>query len=337
MRSGSLTMTGGEVKGTGAFAESANDGGPTTTGVGIAVVQHVTLHDLSVSIEGRHGRGNEERRAPEDARNRHERGGQGQAEHIRGTFTCDDAASDAASVYSENCTGFVAAGTYVGDPLAYLAQGCTLPCKRPTERTPCRSRPHRWRRATARPSRTAPSRRHGRPATDGSTLTLLADAALSDEAVLDGKRSVTFDLNGFNVVFGKAGTISITEGELNVINSVPGKGGTISAVEEGSKAPFGVTGNTDAATWSKVSTKSKLTIGAGVTVGGVGVCGSQFKARARTPRRARHAARHVSECPPSRETARWTPPPTTEAPPPPCTRARSSKAAPASSGRSRAR
>ena len=52
MRSGSLTMTGGEVKGTGAFAESANDGGPTTTGVGIAVVQHVTLHDLSVSIEG---------------------------------------------------------------------------------------------------------------------------------------------------------------------------------------------------------------------------------------------------------------------------------------------
>ena len=51
MRSGSLTMTGGEVKGTGAFAESANDGGPTTTGVGIAVV-HVTLHDLSASIEG---------------------------------------------------------------------------------------------------------------------------------------------------------------------------------------------------------------------------------------------------------------------------------------------
>ena len=37
-------------------------------------------------------------------------------------------------------------------------------------------------------------------------------------------------------------------------------------MEEGSKAPFGVTGNTDAATWSKVSTKSKLTIGAGVTV-----------------------------------------------------------------------
>ena len=167
-------------------------------------------------------------------------------------------------MYSENCTGFVAGGTYVGDPrlpraglhLHANADG-TYTVSQPTA-------------SVAASDGTAVS--YGTfaeawaAATDGSTLTLLADAALSDEAVLDGKRSVTFDLNGFNVVFGRAGTISITEGELNVINSVPGKGGTISAVEEGSKAPFGVTGNTDAATWSKVSTKSKLTIGAGVTV-----------------------------------------------------------------------
>ena len=53
MRSGSLTMTGGEVKGTGASRrQRERRRAPTTTGVGIAVVQHVTLHDLSASIEG---------------------------------------------------------------------------------------------------------------------------------------------------------------------------------------------------------------------------------------------------------------------------------------------
>ena len=265
MRSGSLTMTGGEVKGTGAFAESANDGGPTTTGVGIAVVQHVTLHDLSVSIEGGTVAGTKNAVRQKTLVTDTSAVDKVKLSISGGTFTCDDAASDAASVYSENCTGFVAGGTYVGDPLAYLAQGCTSHAN--ADGTYTVSQPTA---SVAASDGTAVS--YGTfaeawaAATDGSTLTLLADAALSDEAVLDGKRSVTFDLNGFNAVFGKAGTISITEGELNVINSVPGKGGTISAVEEGSKAPFGVTGNTDAATWSKVSTKSKLTIGAGVTV-----------------------------------------------------------------------
>ncbi len=294
MRSGSLTMTGGEVKGTGAFAESANDGGRMTTGVGIAVVQHVTLHDLSVSIEGGTVAGTKNAVRQKTLVTDTSAVDKVKLNISGGTFTCDDAASDAASVYSENCTGFVAGGTYVGDPLAYLAQGCTSHAN--ADGTYTVSQPTA---SVAASDGTAVS--YGTfaeawaAATDGSTLTLLADAALSDEAVLDGKRSVTFDLNGFNVVFGKAGTISITEGELNVINSVPGKGGTISAVEEASKAPFGVTGNTDAATWSKVSTKSKLTIGAGVTVE-AWASAVAIQGQGRDPRRARHAARHVSEC-----------------------------------------
>ena len=336
MRSGSLTMTGGEVKGTGAFAESANDGGPTTTGVGIAVVQHVTLHDLSVSIEGGTVAGTKNAVRQKTLVTDTSAVDKVKLNISGGTFTCDDAASDAASVYSENCTGFVAGGTYVGDPLAYLAQGCTSHAN--ADGTYTVSQPTA---SVAASDGTAVS--YGTfaeawaAATDGSTLTLLADAALSDEAVLDGKRSVTFDLNGFNVVFGKAGTISITEGELNVINSVPGKGGTISAVEEGCESALRRHRQHRCRHLEQGFHEVEADHRRRRDGGGVGVCGRNPR-QARDPRRARQAPRGTSlhAAIQGNGTVDATHP-TTEAPPPPCTRARSSKAAPASSGRSRAR
>lgn len=51
MRAGTLTMTGGEVTGNGEFSSVANSSGSTTSGVGIAVVQHTTTYDIAVTVK----------------------------------------------------------------------------------------------------------------------------------------------------------------------------------------------------------------------------------------------------------------------------------------------
>ena len=51
MRAGTLIMTGGEVTGNGKFESVANSSGSTTSGVGIAVVQHTTTYDIGVTVK----------------------------------------------------------------------------------------------------------------------------------------------------------------------------------------------------------------------------------------------------------------------------------------------
>lgn len=224
MRSGSLTMTGGEVKGTGAFAESANDGGPTTTGVGIAVVQHVTLHDLSVSIEGGTVAGTKNAVRQK-------------------TLVTDTSAVDKVKLSISGGhvhvrrrgfrRGFRVQRELHGLRRGRYVRGRSPRLPRAGLHLPCERRRNVHRVAADRIG--GGERRHGRlvrhlrggmgrAATDGSTLTLLADAALSDEAVLDGKRSVTFDLNGFNAVFGKAGHDQYHRGRTERDQLGPGQG-----------------------------------------------------------------------------------------------------------------
>ena len=126
MRSGTLNMSGGTVTGQGTFAQTINKGGPTTMGVGIAAVQHVTRNDLQVNITGGVVQGTQnavrQNEVYDDPHNN---------VHVsitNGTFAATGTAPDAAAVFSgDNVQNFISGGTFSGgvEP-SYCAPGCEL-------------------------------------------------------------------------------------------------------------------------------------------------------------------------------------------------------------------
>ena len=51
MRGGTLQAKGTAITGNGEFEETPNENGTTTYGVGVAIVQHVTRHDMKITLE----------------------------------------------------------------------------------------------------------------------------------------------------------------------------------------------------------------------------------------------------------------------------------------------
>lgn len=118
IRGGTLVMDNVTVSGNGSFSEQANNNGTTTSGVGLAVVQHTTKHPIEVVISGCSISGTENA-----VRQRDLQGNQLDNVHVTIMSGTYDAYNDAA-VFCENVTGFITGGTYSSNPdVNYIADG----------------------------------------------------------------------------------------------------------------------------------------------------------------------------------------------------------------------
>lgn len=116
LRGGSLTIRGNgtEISGMGEFSANPNGNGTTVTGAAIAVSQHTTNHDISVTIEGGTFIG---------------------AYSIYEVDLQDDSGNIAMSVtggtfdgkvYSQNVRGFITGGMFETDVSDYVAEGSSM-------------------------------------------------------------------------------------------------------------------------------------------------------------------------------------------------------------------
>ena len=116
MRSGDLTITGGEISGrTDTFSQIANGGGPTTTGAALAISQHTTDKDINVTISG--GKFTGYYAVVEN--DLQDNGGNINLNISDGEFD--------GKIYSENIKDFITGGTFT-DPTAlhYLGEGANV-------------------------------------------------------------------------------------------------------------------------------------------------------------------------------------------------------------------
>ena len=117
IRAGELTVNGGTITGNGSFTTKPNSGGTTTSGAGIAVVQHTTGQQINVVINNGNISGHYAL-FEADTQN------MDPAEDITlnvsgGSFIATNPAGQAIS--SEDVTGFVSSGTFSTDVSQYVA------------------------------------------------------------------------------------------------------------------------------------------------------------------------------------------------------------------------
>ncbi len=124
VRGGMLWAKGVTVTGNGTFREVPNDNGTTTEGVGVAIVQHTTRHDMEITLEDCTVSGTKNAVRQKDLQNNG-------TENIKisvtgGSYTADgeESGEDGGAVYSETCTGFITGGNFSTEPATlYLAEG----------------------------------------------------------------------------------------------------------------------------------------------------------------------------------------------------------------------
>lgn len=222
IRSGTLNITGGSVAATGAFSEQKNENGATTSGAGVAVVQHTTQHAIQVNISG----GTISGEAPLYEKNIQ----QNPPESIQkvkiqvtgGSFMATK--SGAAAVYSENVKGFLTGGEYSSDISAYMAKGYLA---RETEGV--------WNIVENIVAQINDvGYRDLQSAIDaaqaGQSVRLLQDVALESSLILD--KAITLNLGGKTIT----GTVSIGGSGQNV--TITGGGTLRSEKEKSENAPL---------------------------------------------------------------------------------------------------
>lgn len=138
IRSGTLNMTGGTVESiateSNAFAIDADSGGATTTGVGIAVVQHTTKLNITVDVSGGDVKGYYAVFQEDVAEN-----GDESAQEIditlrsgnfestgTGSVTTNDKTYAPSAVYGEQEKDMVVGGNYSSDVSDYVAEGSEI-------------------------------------------------------------------------------------------------------------------------------------------------------------------------------------------------------------------
>ncbi len=138
IRSGTLNMTGGTVEsiatGSNAFAIDADSGGATTTGVGIAVVQHTTKLNITVDVIGGGVKGYYAVFQEDVAENGDEsaqkiditlRSGNFESTGT-GSVTTNDKTYAPSAVYGEQEKDMVVGGNYSSDVSDYVAEGSEI-------------------------------------------------------------------------------------------------------------------------------------------------------------------------------------------------------------------
>lgn len=117
MRAGTLTVSNdATIEGNGVFSINSNPSGSTTQGVGIAISQHTTKKDISVSITGGNIKG--DYALYEDAPETEE-----SVENVEITIAGGDFVGTTKSVYSDNVDDFISAGTFTDlDILEYVQE-----------------------------------------------------------------------------------------------------------------------------------------------------------------------------------------------------------------------
>lgn len=114
LRAGELNVTGGTIKSTATSTTSAKNGnGPTTSGAGIAVIQHSTMLPITVNISGGTITGNTAFYQNNTQENNSEAIAKISLNIKGGTFT------GAKGIYSENISHFITGGTFSVDPTSY--------------------------------------------------------------------------------------------------------------------------------------------------------------------------------------------------------------------------
>ena len=138
IRSGTLNMTGGTVEstatGSNAFAIDADSGGATTTGVGIAVVQHSTKLNITVDMSGGDVKGYYAVFQEDVAGNGDESAQKIDITLRSGSFestgtesvTTNEKTYAPSAVYGEQKKDMVVGGNYSSDVSEYVAEGSEI-------------------------------------------------------------------------------------------------------------------------------------------------------------------------------------------------------------------
>ena len=122
IRAGVLNVTGGSITGTGTPTQvDANGNGSTTEGAGIAVAQHGTKLPIEVNISGGTITGYTAFYESNPQKNPADDIARVKLNITGGTFNVANGGVNA--IYSEDCKGFIAGGSFASDPSVYAASG----------------------------------------------------------------------------------------------------------------------------------------------------------------------------------------------------------------------
>ena len=215
MRSGELNVSGDAViVGTGEpITSGPNGNGSTTSGAGIAVVQHTTKLPITVEITGGEIRGYNALYQDNTQENE-----DNAVEKITlavegGDFLATD--DDGVAVYSKNKQNFISGGTFSTDVSSYVVEGA------------------KWDETTqgivADTSESTVAIIDNiayddlatalEAAQDGDTVKLMKSTTNNTSVSISDGRVITLDMNGFNAGFSSKKNISVFRGGLNITGS----------------------------------------------------------------------------------------------------------------------